>query len=74
MYTDNNPLTYVLTSKQLDASGPCWFASLTNYNFAFRYMSGKANVDADALSNILLEDYHWHIEADTVQELISNVI
>ena len=37
VYTDNNQLTYVLTSAKLDATGHCWVASLANYNFALSY-------------------------------------
>ena len=33
VYTDNNPLTYILTTTKLDATGQRWVASLTNYNF-----------------------------------------
>ena len=33
VYTDNNPLTYILTSAKLDATGQCWVASLANYDF-----------------------------------------
>ena len=32
VYTDNNPLTYVLTSAKLDARGQRWLAKLANYN------------------------------------------
>ena len=47
MYTDNNPLTYVLTTTKLDATGQRWIASLANYDFKIYYRSGKLNVDAD---------------------------
>ena len=33
VYTDNNPLTYILTTAKLDATGQRWVASLANYNF-----------------------------------------
>ena len=33
VYTDNNPLTYILTSAKLDAGGQCWVAALANYNY-----------------------------------------
>ena len=49
VYTDNNPLTYVLTTAKLDATGQRWIASLANYNFKIFYRSGKLNVEADAL-------------------------
>ena len=32
--TDNNPLTYVLTSAKLDATGHRWIAALSSYNFS----------------------------------------
>ena len=50
VYTDNNPLTYILTSVKLDATGQRWVASLANYDFRIFYKSGKSNVEADALS------------------------
>ena len=49
-YTDNNLLTYILTTAKLDAFGQRWVASLANYNFKIFYRSGKLNVEADALS------------------------
>ena len=33
VYTDNNPLTYILTTAKLDATRQRWVASLANYNF-----------------------------------------
>ena len=56
VYTDNNPLTYILTSAKLDATGQRWVASLANYNFQLHYKSGKTNVEADALSRIPWEN------------------
>ena len=50
VYMDNNPLTYVLTSAELDATGQCWVAALANYDFTIHYRSGKQNIEADALS------------------------
>ena len=52
VYTDNNPLIYVLTTAKLDATGQRWIANLANYNFKIHYRSGKSNIDADALSQI----------------------
>ena len=51
-HTDNNPLTYVLTTAKLDAASHCWVTSLANYNFRLHYRAGKANIDADALSRV----------------------
>ena len=52
VYTDNNPLTYVLTTAKLDAASHCWVASLANYNFRLHYWAGRTNIDADALSRV----------------------
>ena len=35
VYTDNNPLTYILTTAKLDATGQRWVASPANYNLKF---------------------------------------
>lgn len=48
--TDNNPLTYVLTTAKLDATCHRWLASLAMYNFSISYRAGRQNIDADALS------------------------
>ncbi|XP_046570925.1 uncharacterized protein LOC124279168 [Haliotis rubra] len=50
VYTDNNPLTYVLTSAKLDATGHRWLAALSAYNFDIIYRPGLNNADADGLS------------------------
>ena len=52
VFTDNNPLTYVLTSAKLDACGQRWVAKLANYNFSIKYKCGVSNAEADALSRI----------------------
>ena len=50
MCTDNNPLTYLFTTPNLDACGHRWVASLTNFNFTIEYQHGRNNAAADALS------------------------
>ena len=41
VFTDNNPLTYILTTARLDASGHRWLAALSNYTFHITYKPGK---------------------------------
>ena len=69
VYTDNNPLTYILTSAKLDACGQRWVASLANYDFRVFYKSGKTNIEADALSRIQREEYH-KLEGPVVKALL----
>ena len=52
MFTDYNPLTYILSTTKLDAMGHRWVASLGPYNFTLHYKPSKLNCDADALSRI----------------------
>ena len=44
--TDNNPLTYIFSSANLDAAGQRWVARLTSYNFSLEYQKGKDNTVA----------------------------
>ncbi len=48
--TDNNPLTYVLTTGKLNATGHRWLAALATYDFEIKYRPGHTNIDADLLS------------------------
>ena len=64
VHSDNNPLTYVLTTTKLDATGQRWVASLANYNFTITYHSGKHNINVDAVSRV-----PWNI-ATTDQPLL----
>lgn len=50
--TDNNPLTDVLTSAKLDATGHRWVAALAAFDFEIHYRSGRNNTDADSLSRL----------------------
>ena len=47
--TDNNLLTYVLKTPNLDALGHRWVTALTGYNITIRYLKGSDNKVADAL-------------------------
>ena len=50
--TDNNPLTYIFSSANLDAAGQRWVACLTSYNFSLEYQKGKDNTVTDSLSRM----------------------
>ena len=72
VYTDNNPLMYILTSAELDATSQRWVASLTNYDFRIFYKTCKTNVEADALSHIPRSEYTM-IDAPSVKAIINVV-
>ena len=50
VYTDNNPLTHILTSAKLDGTGQRWAPALSQFNFDLIYRAGLKNVDADSMS------------------------
>ena len=52
VYTDNNPLTYVMTKAKLTATGQQWVAELADFNFDITYCPGKSNIAADFLSGM----------------------
>ena len=38
--TDNNPLTYIMSTPNLDVTGHCWVSALAKYNFWLEYQKG----------------------------------
>ena len=71
VYSNNIPLTYILTMAKLDATGHQWIAKLVKFNFTIHYCSGKSNVNTDALSRI---PWDQNIEADTVGAIFKAVV
>ena len=67
MLTDNNPLTYILMTPNLDALGHRWVAALAGYNMTIKYLKGSDNKVADALSRI-----EARLDPDTVTELLNH--
>ena len=67
MLTDNNPLTYILKTPNLDALGHRWVAALASYNMTIKYLKGSDNKVADALSQI-----ETRLDPETVTELLSH--
>ena len=78
VYTDNNPLTHILTSAKLDATGQRWASVLGQFNFDLIYRSGLNNKDADAMSRYPYEkekEDHDRIRIDdkTVKTICSSI-
>ena len=79
--TDNNPLTYIFSSANLDAAGQRWVAQLASYNFALEYQKGKDNTVTDFLSRLdnhlppgEVEDYLNKIPYPGVKAVLDNAI
>ena len=67
--TDNNPLTYMLTMPNLDATGHWWVSALASFQFELEYQKRADNGVADALSWVPI-NHSW----ETVQSLLEGVI
>ena len=65
--TDNNPLTYVLMTPNLDAIGHWWVAALAGFNINIEYLRGTDNKVADTLSRVSV----W-LDKDTVNEILEH--
>ena len=71
VYTDNNPLTYVLTTAKLDATGHRWLSELANFEFNIIYRPGRNGQDADALSR--MQDERELIGKDSVKAICHSI-
>ena len=55
VFTDNNPLLYVMGLEKPNATTQRWVSDLADYNFSIHYRPGKINSDADCLSRMPLD-------------------
>lgn len=61
IFTDHQPLTYVLSNKNNNSKMKRWKAILEEYNYEMFYKPGKINVVADALSRIAKPELYIYI-------------
>ena len=66
--TNNNPLTYIFSSANLDAAGQHWVARLASYNFSLEYQKCKDNTVADFLSRM-----SKRLPEEEVQEYLNKI-
>jgi len=76
VFTENNPLTYILTSAKLNATGLQWVNELADFHFDIKYRPGRTNADADTLSHmpISFEDYMKSSSEVVNQDVLDAVI
>ena len=66
--TENNQLTYILTTLNLDATWHHWVESLVEFTFSIKYQKGRDNAVADALSHVALK-----LNAEAVKSILDGV-
>ena len=67
IHTDNNPLTYILKTPNLDALGHHLVAALAGYNMKLEYLKGSDNKVVDALSRVSMQK----LDEETVTKLLN---
>ena len=75
VYTDNNPLVYVLSSAKLNATGQRWVNQLADFNLNLHYKPGKSNTEADYFSRFP-QDISKHtkiMSQDEINKLMKSV-
>ena len=66
--TDNNPLTYILTTPNLDVTQHHWVESLAGLTFSIKYQKGRDNAVADSLSHVMSK-----LDAEVVKSILDGV-
>lgn len=72
--TDNNSLTYVLSTTRLDIAGHRWLAAPSLYKVEIRYRAGRTNIDTDGLSRIPHEDTQDDEEDEDLEKRVSSLM
>ena len=66
--TDNNPLTYIMTTPNLNATGHWWVGALAWFNFEMEYQKGCDNTVVDVLSWVTTQ-----LDPDMVKSILNGV-
>ena len=66
--TNNNALTYIMMTPNLNATGHWWVRSLARFNFQLEYQKGCDNTVVDALSGVTT-----HLDPDMVRSVLDGV-
>ena len=77
VYSDCNPLSYVLSSAKLTATTIRWIGELANYNFNVKYRPGKQSTNCDYLSRnpvdlrVIMQQFNEETTPDTIGAVVA---
>ena len=74
LYTDHRSLQYIFTQPNLNARQCRWMEFLCEYNFEVKYVQGKENKVADALSRRCHELSSLTLTVDLKEKILQNLI
>ena len=66
--TDNNPLTYIMTMPNLNATQHQWVQSLARFTLNIEYQKGHDNTAADVQSQVTSK-----LDAETMKSILDGV-
>ena len=66
---ENNLLTYIMSTANLDSMGHWWVGALAQFNFKLEYQKGHDNMVADMLSWVTTQ-----LDPETVKSILDGVI
>ena len=69
MKTDNNPLTFIMTTPNLNATGHWWVSALVQFNFEFEYQKGCDNTVVGVLSQVTTQ-----LDLGMVKSILNGVV
>lgn len=75
IYSDNNPVTHVLSTAKLNATGHRWVSELADFNITLKYRPGRTNTDADFLSRtpVSMDSYMSECTEQCSPEVLSAI-
>ena len=79
VFTDNNPLLYILQPTKLNSCGQRWVSELSEFNFSIKYRPGVINRDADCLSRLPLDINEYttlcteEVTLDSFQAIVAGI-
>lgn len=74
VYTDSNPVVYILQKLDIDAVTQRWIADLAKFDFKIHYRTGKSNTAADSLSRMYSPEQMTHNDVKKWVHGISNEV
>ena len=75
IFTDNNPLLWVMSNKKANASIQRWISELQEFHFTIKFRPGVINADADCLSRLQLQiEKYQHLCQDETSIDIFNAL